>query len=323
VPLSRAEQLKIEHGSALVEEADKGQQITISNELGMPLKVISRENLRRIMSLRLEEIFQLIAQDIEQADAFNYSARPVFLCGGGARIPNIAKLAEQVLQMPVSVGKTNSVSGLKSPGPARVCDRYWPGEVWLFSAAQAFHARVPGRRDQNHTWTNLQTRMTSQSENMSTNASATPEVPVDSHLWGRRCRLSVIERLISDGLPAGLVVAVNTGGAELERCGAARCVRLESKRLRGLGSGGDPERGRRAAEEKSEELKGLCEGAEVVFIAAGLGGGSGTGISPVLARIAKAAGALVLAFVTTPFGCEGTPPSIFCRPGPGGAQRGG
>jgi cell division protein FtsA len=114
VPLSRAEQLKIEHGSALVEEADKGLQITISNELGMPLKVISQENLRRIMSLRLEEIFQLIAQDIEQADAFNYLRAPVFLCGGGARIPHIARLAEQVLQMPVSLGKTNSVSGLKS-----------------------------------------------------------------------------------------------------------------------------------------------------------------------------------------------------------------
>src|SRR6185369_2761730 len=114
VPLSRAEQLKIEHGAALVEEADKGQDITISNELGMPIKVISRENLRRIMSLRLEEIFQLIAQDIEQADAFNYLRAPVFLCGGGARIPHVAKLAEQVLGMPVSLGKTNSVSGLKS-----------------------------------------------------------------------------------------------------------------------------------------------------------------------------------------------------------------
>jgi len=76
--------------------------------------VISRENLRRIMSLRLEEIFKLIAQDIEQSDAFNYLRAPVFLCGGGARISNIARLAEQVLQMPVSVGKTNSVSGLKS-----------------------------------------------------------------------------------------------------------------------------------------------------------------------------------------------------------------
>jgi cell division protein FtsZ len=149
--------------------------------------------------------------------------------------------------------------------------------------------------------------MTSQSENMSTNASASREGSRSIRIFGvGDAGLSVIERLISDGLSPGLIVAINTGGAELERCGAARCVRLESKRLRGLGSGGDPERGRRAAEEKSQELKELCEGAEVMFIAAGLGGGSGTGISPVLARIAKAAGALVLAFVTTPFACEGT-----------------
>jgi cell division protein FtsA len=66
------------------------------------------------MSLRLEEIFQLICQDLEQADAFDYLRAGVFLCGGGARIPQIAKLAEQVLQMPVSLGKTNSISGLKS-----------------------------------------------------------------------------------------------------------------------------------------------------------------------------------------------------------------
>jgi cell division protein FtsA len=114
VPLSRAEQLKVEHGSAFVEEAAKGQTITISNELGMPLKVISLENLRRIMALRLEEIFQLILQDLEQADALNYLRAGVFLCGGGARIPEISRLAEQTLQMPVSLGKTNSISGLKS-----------------------------------------------------------------------------------------------------------------------------------------------------------------------------------------------------------------
>jgi cell division protein FtsA len=114
VPLSRAEKLKIEHGSALVEEPDKGQTLTITNELGLPLKVINREHLRRIMSLRLEELFQLIAQDLKQSDALNYLRAPVFLCGGGARIPQIAKLGEQVLQMPVSLGKTNSISGLKS-----------------------------------------------------------------------------------------------------------------------------------------------------------------------------------------------------------------
>src|SRR2546422_5027119 len=63
LPLGRAEQLKIEHGSALAEEACKGQTISIANELGLPLKTINLEHLRRIMSLRLEEIFQLIGQD--------------------------------------------------------------------------------------------------------------------------------------------------------------------------------------------------------------------------------------------------------------------
>jgi len=114
VPLSRAEQLKIEHGSALVEEETKGQTITIANELGMPLKVISLENLRRIISVRLEELFELVAQDLEQADAMNYLRAGVFLCGGGARVPQVARLAEKILGMPVSLGKTNSISGLKS-----------------------------------------------------------------------------------------------------------------------------------------------------------------------------------------------------------------
>jgi cell division protein FtsA len=114
VPLSRAEALKVEHGSAIVDDSIKGQTLTLSNEVGMPMKVINIENLRRIMSLRLEEIFQLIGQDVEQAGALDYLRAGVFLCGGGARIPQIAKLAEQVLQMPVCLGKTNSISGLKS-----------------------------------------------------------------------------------------------------------------------------------------------------------------------------------------------------------------
>src|ERR1019366_704464 len=80
---------------------------------------------------------------------------------------------------------------------------------------------------------------------------------------------------------------------------------LESKLLRGLGSGGDADRGRALAEEQFSTLKSACEGANVVFILSGLGGGAGTGISPVLARAAKEAGALVLAFVTLPFDCEG------------------
>jgi cell division protein FtsA len=114
VPLSRAEQLKLERGSSSLGEADKGQTHTIANEHGLPLKTVNLEHLRRIMSVRLEEVFQLIGQDLEQAGALDYLRGGVFLCGGGARIPKIAGLAEQVLEMPVSLGKTNSISGLKS-----------------------------------------------------------------------------------------------------------------------------------------------------------------------------------------------------------------
>jgi len=80
---------------------------------------------------------------------------------------------------------------------------------------------------------------------------------------------------------------------------------LGAKTLRGLGAGGDPERGRAAAEEDAARIRAVCEGADVVFVIAGLGGGTGTGAAPVVARVAKEAGALVLAIALLPFECEG------------------
>lgn len=112
--LSRAEQLKLEHGSALLEDSAKGQLITLADDLGAPAKILSLENLRRIMSLRLEEIFQLVAQDLENAGALEFMRGGVYLCGGVSRVSGIAELAERVFQTPVTVGKTNSISGLKS-----------------------------------------------------------------------------------------------------------------------------------------------------------------------------------------------------------------
>ena len=114
VPLGRAEHLKIEHGAALVDDSIKGQTVTTSNELGLPLKTVNLEHLRRVMSLRLEEIFQLIEQDIARAGLLDYLRAGVFLCGGGARIPGILKLAEKVFQLSASLGCANSISGIKS-----------------------------------------------------------------------------------------------------------------------------------------------------------------------------------------------------------------
>ncbi len=99
--------------------------------------------------------------------------------------------------------------------------------------------------------------------------------------------------------------AINTDAAALAVSVAPVKIHLENKLFRGLGSGGDPDRSKAMAEEHFSMLKSACEGANVVFILAGLGGGAGSGIAPVLAKAAREAGALVLAFVTLPFECEG------------------
>jgi len=99
--------------------------------------------------------------------------------------------------------------------------------------------------------------------------------------------------------------AINTDAAALAASVAPVKIHLENKLFRGLGSGGDPDRAKALAEEQFSTLKSACAGANVVFILAGLGGGAGSGICPILAKAAHEAGALVLAFVTLPFECEG------------------
>jgi cell division protein FtsZ len=117
--------------------------------------------------------------------------------------------------------------------------------------------------------------------------------------------VTMIEALSGGDFAGAGLVAVNTDAASLAASSAAVKIQLETKLLRGLGTGGDPERGRAIAEEQFATLKTACEGADVVFVIAGLGGGAGSGISPVLARAARETGALVLVFVTLPFVCEG------------------
>jgi cell division protein FtsZ len=100
--------------------------------------------------------------------------------------------------------------------------------------------------------------------------------------------------------------AVNTDAQALAQLTVPDQMTLGAKLTRGLGTGGDPEMGRAAAEEDVERLRVLCAGADIVCVVAGLGGGTGTGAGPVVARLARESGALVLGIVTLPFEFEGS-----------------
>ncbi len=117
--------------------------------------------------------------------------------------------------------------------------------------------------------------------------------------------IAMLGALDENEFAAAQFVAVNTDAGAFAASPAPVKIHLENKLLRGLGSGGDPDRSRALAEEQFSTLKAACDGANVVFILAGLGGGAGSGIGPVLAKAAREAGALVLAFATLPFECEG------------------
>jgi cell division protein FtsZ len=117
--------------------------------------------------------------------------------------------------------------------------------------------------------------------------------------------VAMLDAIAARALPDATCIAVNTDPASLAASAATEQLSLEGKAFAGLGTGGDPERGRELAEKQFGRLKSLCEGAQVVFIFAGLGGGAGGGAAPVLARAAKECGALAIGFVALPFEFEG------------------
>ncbi len=126
---------------------------------------------------------------------------------------------------------------------------------------------------------------------------------------------NAVNRMIEEGLQGIEFVAVNTDAQALMLSRASVRVRIGDKATRGLGAGGNPEMGRKAAEESAEELYEVLRGSDMVFVTAGLGGGTGTGAAPIVSQIAKEVGALTIGVVTRPFTFEGAKRSASAEDG--------
>ena len=117
---------------------------------------------------------------------------------------------------------------------------------------------------------------------------------------------NAVNRMIDEGVQGIEFIVVNTDAQALLNAKAAHRIRIGDKTTKGLGAGGDPEKGRKSAEESSEEIRQALKGSDMVFVTAGMGGGTGTGAAPIIAQIANEMGALTIGVVTRPFTFEGT-----------------
>lgn len=114
VAQGRAERLKLDHGDAIFDETARGLSFTPQNDLGLPERPINVEHLRCVMSIRLQEVFEIIREEIEEAGWLNHLRAGVFLCGGAVRTPRILELAERVFELPAFAGHARGISGLAS-----------------------------------------------------------------------------------------------------------------------------------------------------------------------------------------------------------------
>ncbi len=112
---------------------------------------------------------------------------------------------------------------------------------------------------------------------------------------------NAVNRMIAEDVTGVDFVAINTDNQALLLSDAPLRVRIGDKSTRGLGAGGNPEQGEKAANESVEDLYEVLKGADMVFITAGMGGGTGTGAAPIIAKVAREQGALTIGVVTKPF----------------------
>lgn len=126
---------------------------------------------------------------------------------------------------------------------------------------------------------------------------------------------NAINRMFEAGLEGVELVAANSDAQVLRKCQAHVCIQLGEQTTRGLGVGGDPSQGRAAAVESEGALREVLRGADMVFVTTGMGGGTGTGGAPVVARLAKEQGALTVGVVTRPFEFEGLRRSALAEQG--------
>jgi len=320
LPLSEAEQIKKKYGNLMRIEQESDTNITILGNA----QAVSLQDLNEIIRMRMEELLQLIVLELPNKSYYNLAPAGLVITGGTANLPGIAELAEQLIRIPVRIGITRSVHELSgvdiAPEYATLAglllwcsqclrkDRLSPikqvcKNVTKSTKVPEAKGPAPKRDKDIRDYEEIDELRKPQKVVRTSYVPSGARIKVVG-LGGAGC--NAVTRMARGQIHGVELIAMNSDAQNLAITETAVRIQLGEQVTRGLGAGGDPTMGRKVANESYDEIRQVVSGADMVFIAAGMGGGTGTGSAPVVAEIAKHSGALTIAVVTKPFSFEGT-----------------
>ncbi len=335
-PTKEAEELKVRHGCALRQLADPKDVVEVPGVGDRPPRKLSRQTLAEVVEPRIEELYTLVQGELRRSGFEEMLSSGIVLTGGTALLAGHDRAGRGGLPPAGARGRAGvrRRAGRRRPQPA-VRDgrraaarrpRPVPAGAGLARADRRHHRRrgtdeavVQGeflrdtreRRERTGSGAiqSIAARQPSGQEKGDTMFEiidqTSQEGAVIKVIGVGGCGGNAVEHMIGRGLAGVEFICANTDAQALKRSTANLQLQLGSNLTRGLGAGAKPEIGRDAANEDRDRIAEMIEGADMLFITAGMGGGTGTGAAPVIADIAKTMNILTVAVVTRPFAFEG------------------
>ena len=317
VPYGEARRAKEQYGTAFAQLVDPRETVEMPGPSPGQRRAVARELIAHVLEQRLDEMFGIIQRELQDQGSAREARRRRRADGRRRGAPRYRRARAADLRVTGADGGADRRSrrprGLRPPSPLRHGDRTRP-------LGRGSLRRNGARGIDHHVGCHDQARHLAQGILLAVPLFSTregdkmmifefEETPI------RNARMKVIgvggaggnavNRMIDEELEGVEFISMNTDAQALKASQAQITLQIGKKLTRGLGAGARPEVGRQAVSESEEEVRRAIEGADLVFVTAGMGGGTGTGAAPLVAEMARDMGALTIGVVTRPFSFEG------------------
>ena len=318
-PTHYAEDIKVRYACALSQLANPDESIEVPSVGDRPARRLARQTLAEIVEPRYEELFGLVRDELRHSGFEEAIAAGIVLTGGSAKMEGAIELAEEVFHVPVRLGLPQQVQGLTDV----VRNPIYSTAVGLLLYARdnRWQTGPLGRQRRCSRMKRFAEISMLDGDEGREFAQRSPFLPRSDEMFELMDAYSqsavikvlgvgggggnAVAHMVAAGIEGVEFLCINTDAQALKHSKVKTALQIGANMTKGLGAGADPEVGRQAAMEDRDRIIEMIEGCDMLFITAGMGGGTGTGAAPVVAQVAKELGILTVAVVTKPFEMEG------------------